>query len=101
MVHAILARNLIENALKHNPKNSKIFIKLTNNQELIVTNECEIDKLSLLTRTFERGNTRANGTGLGLAIVTSITRGLNSELILTSPLPNSKGGFEARVTLNN
>uniref|UniRef100_A0A2A4YU46 histidine kinase n=1 Tax=OCS116 cluster bacterium TaxID=2030921 RepID=A0A2A4YU46_9PROT len=101
---AILARNLIENALKHSPENSKILIKFTNDQQLIVTNECEVigaNNLSQLTRAFERGNTEANGTGLGLAIVTSIARGLNSELILTSPLPNSKGGFEAKVTLNN
>lgn len=100
---AILARNLIENALKHSPKSSKILIRLTNDHELIVTNECDVihaSDLIKLTQAFKRGDTKASGTGLGLAIVSSIAQGLNSEIRLVSPAPNSKNGFESRIALD-
>lgn len=99
---AILARNLIENALKHSLENSEISIKLTAKCVLIITNECEIihaSKLRQLTKAFVRGNTKAGGTGLGLAIVSSIAQGLNNELKLNSPIPNTESGFEIRVSL--
>jgi len=97
---AILARNLVENALKHGDERFPVEIKLTQDGNLSVSNRGPIvspDELSRLTRPFERGATRAKGSGLGLAIADAIARGAGGSLDLVSPIAGGTDGFEARV----
>lgn len=99
---AILARNLIENALKHGDERFPVEIKLTPDGNLSVSNRGPIvsaDELSRLTRPFERGATRAKGSGLGLAIADAIASGAGGSLELVSPMVGGADGFEARVVL--
>jgi len=99
---AILARNLIENALKHGDERFPVEIKLTQDGNLSVSNRGPIvspDELSRLTRPFERGAARAKGSGLGLAIADAIARGAGGSLELVSPMAGGTDGFEARVVL--
>lgn len=96
---AILARNLIENALKHGAPDQPVEIRLTD-QVLEVSNAGPIvpaERLERLTRPFERGPTEADGSGLGLAISAAICRGAGLTLDLASPIPGSAEGFRARV----
>lgn len=99
---AILARNLVENALKHGDERCPVEVKLTQDGNLSVSNRGPIvspDDLSRLTRPFERGATRAKGSGLGLAIADAIARGAGGSLELISPMTGEADGFEARVVL--
>lgn len=96
---AILARNLIENALKHGAPDQPVEIRLAD-QVLEVSNAGPIvpaERLERLTRPFERGPTVADGSGLGLAISAAICRGAGLTLDLASPIPGSAEGFRARV----
>ncbi|MHB2169034.1 ATP-binding protein [Alsobacter sp. R-9] len=98
---AILARNLIENALRHGDPGSGISVVLRQGL-LEVTNRGAVvppDRLAILTRAFERGPTQAEGSGLGLAIVASICRGAGLELTLASPVPGEADGFRASVRI--
>lgn len=98
---AILARNLIENALKHGKKNQPIDVNLHQNGTFQVINECDLisaDELALLRNRFKRSNTQAAGSGLGLAIVDAICTGAGLNLVLISPATGKQGGFE--VVLN-
>ena len=98
---AILARNLIENALKHGPADGVVNIRLSPDGRLIVTNDCEPippDQLDRLTRPFERGRTRAKGSGVGLAIVSAIVAGSGSSLALKSPATAKERGFEVCIS---
>jgi two-component system OmpR family sensor kinase len=97
---AILARNLIENALTHGDASAPIDIVLLPDTTLIVTNGGTVvapDKMARLTQRFERANSRRIGAGLGLAIADEIARGAGQRLDLTSPAPGRKDGFEARL----
>ncbi|MGC2780298.1 MAG: ATP-binding protein [Bradyrhizobium sp.] len=99
---AILARNLIENGLKHGASDAPVIVTLSGDGVLTVTNEGPLVSSELLTRLsrpFERGPTDAEGAGLGLAIAKAIASGVGGELILTSPLPGAHGGFQASVSL--
>ena len=99
---AILARNLIENALKHGEPSHPVVITLTAEAFLSVANRgavVERDALERLTNRFERGNSEAEGSGLGLAIAATIATGVGSRLDLLSPVPGCGDGFEARVQL--
>lgn len=101
-VFAILARNLIENAIKHGDPDRPITVKLTDRQ-FEVSNHGEVvpaDQLARLTRPFERGQTLAEGSGLGLAIAAAICRGAGLALELTSPIPGRPDGFRAMVRLS-
>jgi len=96
---AILARNLIENALKHGAANEPVRVTLSQSGVLTVVNggpPVPLDVLARLTQPFERGNTTASGSGLGLAIAKAIATGAGGDFILTSPLPGRSDGFEAR-----
>lgn len=99
---AILARNLIENALKHGTADEPVTVSLSRSGMMSVRNGGAIvppDKLRRLTLPFERGVTGAKGTGLGLAIAEAIASGAGARLELHSPIPGTNAGFEARVQL--
>lgn len=97
---AILARNLIENALKHGAPDCAVEVGLSESAHLSVVNAGDIAlaaDLSQLTGHFVRGGSRADGFGLGLSIVSTIAQGVGAELILVSPATGRKDGFEASV----
>ncbi|MDT8857865.1 histidine kinase dimerization/phospho-acceptor domain-containing protein [Paracoccaceae bacterium Fryx2] len=98
---AILARNLIENALTHGDATAPVKVALDRTGRLRVINAGPVvapDALARLTTRFERAGSRAAGSGLGLAIAASITRAAGHELTLLSPASGRADGFEARVT---
>lgn len=97
---AILARNLIENALKHGDVDAPVEVTLTDAGLLRVTNQGPVvppEELKRLTRPFERGATRAKGAGLGLAIADAIAKGAGGTLHLSSPIKGEPNGFEVLV----
>ncbi|WP_111396365.1 sensor histidine kinase [Humitalea rosea] len=99
---AILARNLIENALKHGAADQPVSVGLSEDGLLRVSNSgavIEAEAMARLKRPFERGATRATGSGLGLAIAEAIAAGAGTSLELSSPVPGRSSGFEARVRL--
>lgn len=96
---AILARNLIENALKHGAPGQPVHVALTGGGTLSVANAGPVvppDLLSRLAEPFERGRTPAEGTGLGLAIARAIANGTGGRIELISPAAGRADGFEAR-----
>ncbi|ACA16101.1 integral membrane sensor signal transduction histidine kinase [Methylobacterium sp. 4-46] len=98
---AILARNLIENALKHGDPARPVSVRLSG-QALAVSNAgppVPPEDLARLTRPFTRGPARTEGSGLGLAIAAAICRGAGLRLDLASPIPGESGGFRAVVHL--
>ena len=97
---AILARNLIENALKHGAADCAIEVSLSESARLSVVNAGAIVSpvdLAQLTGHFVRGGSRAEGFGLGLAIVSTIAHGVGAELTFASPASGRADGFEATV----
>ncbi len=99
---AMLARNLIENALKHSAPETPVKIVLSDGGLFSVANECRViphETLARLPRPFERGETPADGSGLGLAIVSAIAKGIDSKIEFLSPVPGQSGGLEVRVQL--
>lgn len=99
---AILARNLIENALKHGSRSELVCVTLSVNGVLRVTNGGPTVPQELLTRLlnpFERGRAQAQGAGLGLAIAKAIATGTGSSLELLSPREGQEDGFEARLRI--
>jgi two-component system OmpR family sensor kinase len=98
---AILARNLIENALKHGDPHASVTVALSPDAVLAVANDgpCVApDLLARLSRPFIRGETPAGGTGLGLAIAHAIAAGAGGRIELLSPAPGRQRGFEARFS---
>ena len=99
---AILARNLIENALKHGRGNQPIDVYLSQDGTLRVVNDCDLvppKDIALLRNRFVRSNTTATGSGLGLAIVDAITTGAGISLHLRSPATGQTDGFEAELNV--
>jgi two-component system OmpR family sensor kinase len=97
---AILARNLIENALKHGSPDAAIEINLSGAALLSVVNAGAVVPAPVLARLGERfvqGDSRTGGSGLGLAIATTIARGVGATLTLASPASGRHDGFEVRV----
>ena len=97
---AILARNLIENAIVHGKP--PIEVELTDTGTLRVENRGNSvtpGSLAALTRRFERLDSRKQGSGLGLAIVDALVRNVGARLELDSPAPGSAEGFVATVVL--
>jgi two-component system OmpR family sensor kinase len=96
---AILARNLIENALKHGVPDMPVTVRLAaglfevSNHGPVVPAE----QLERLVRPFERGPTRSEGSGLGLAIAAAICRGAGLAFDLASPIPGEADGLRATV----
>ncbi|MFS8039521.1 sensor histidine kinase [Xanthobacter sp. AM11] len=96
---AVLARNLIENALKHGAPETPIHVRLSADG-FAVANRCPVvpaDRLAALLRPFERGPTQAEGSGLGLAIAAAVCRGAGLKLDLASPIPAEADGFRVTV----
>ncbi|QUS35683.1 sensor histidine kinase [Falsirhodobacter algicola] len=94
---AILARNLIENAVHHG-RNAEI--RLQADGTLVVANDGPVvppGALAHLTRRFERAGARNAGSGLGLAIVAAVAGNAGFDLTLRSPRQGSVQGFEAIV----
>ncbi len=95
----IVLRNLIENADKHGAAGGQIIVGLGDNM-LDVSSEGPIvgsERLAVLIRRFERGDTASDGAGLGLAIVDSILRQVGGALELHSPAVGRDSGFTARI----
>lgn len=99
---AILARNLIENALRHGSQDRPVAAMLASDGVLSVRNAGPIvpeATLATLTARFERAGAQAQGSGLGLSIAKAVARGIGSDLSLRSPAPGWPDGFEAAVRL--
>lgn len=97
---AILARNLIENALLHG--RPPVEVELGAECVLRVTDRgppLDPDNLARMTRRFERLGSGRAGSGLGLAIVEALVRNAGARLELLSPAPGRPDGLCARVTL--
>lgn len=97
---AILARNLIENAVRHGSEAQPIRVVLSDEGRLSVINggaAVPADTLSLLIQPFERGVTTTEGSGLGLAIANAIAQAGGACLTLRSPASGMPDGFEAIV----
>lgn len=98
---AILARNLIENALRHGDGGA-VTVQLQADGLLSVENggpAIAAEDLAGLDRRFVRGSTTAEGSGLGLAIVQTIAGRIGSRLQLLSPIPGRQDGFRAALAL--
>ncbi|NOX41520.1 MAG: HAMP domain-containing histidine kinase [Alphaproteobacteria bacterium] len=99
---AILARNLIENALNHGSQDRPIVVTLGRDATLKVVNDSPVvppKTLKTLTEAFTRGQSQASGSGLGLAIVKAVADGSGSTFALNSPATGKTRGFEAVVKL--
>lgn len=95
---AILARNLIENALPHGSGNAPIQVNLTADGAFQVINDGPAvtpETLARLTARFERGQSVSKGSGLGLSIAKAIAEGAQGSLTLHSPASGRADGFEA------
>ena len=98
---AILAHNLIDNALRHGAADRPITLSLETNGRLAVANDgppVPPEQLPKLTDRFARAD-QSEGNGLGLAIVAAIARRTGGALQLHSPKSGSDRGFEAIVRL--
>lgn len=103
-VLSIISQNLIENAVHYATPQTTIDIELTDDNCLIVRNDCDpIDPalLSQLGNRFVRGSHDARGSGLGLAIVHALARRSGLPFSISSPVPGQGRGFEAKLDLNS
>jgi two-component system OmpR family sensor kinase len=99
---AILARNLIENALKHGDASQPVRVALTDDGRFSVVSPgpvLESVMLAAMTQRFVRGTTMAEGAGLGLSIVQAIAQGVGGEIAFISPATGQAGGLEVVVRL--
>jgi two-component system, OmpR family, sensor kinase len=99
---AILARNLIENALKHGDASRPVRVALSDAGRFSVVSPgpvLEPELLAAMTRRFVRGATTADGVGLGLSIVKAIMRGVGGEIAFASPASGQEDGLEVTVEL--
>lgn len=96
---AVLARNLIENALKHGTADDPVEVLLSADS-LVVRNHGPIilpDDVERLMRPFERGTSRSDGSGLGLAIVAAVCRGAGLQMAIGSPVEDWPDGVVVRI----
>jgi two-component system OmpR family sensor kinase len=99
---AIVAGNLLENALQHAPEGTPIEVTLSEKAQLTVTNEGPVISLSELERMTQRFHSRArsrDGFGLGLYISDRIARQAGGSLALRSPPPGRSSGLEVTFGL--
>jgi two-component system OmpR family sensor kinase len=97
----IVARNLIENALRHG-SSAPISVMLSDDGWLHVENDCVAvspQTLDTLQGRFKRGGDAGVGSGLGLAVVHKIAERTSSTLKLISPLLGKHRGFRASIKL--
>lgn len=100
---AIVARNLIDNALRHGDPQQPVVVTLTPEGTLHVTNDgppIPPEILAGLADRFSRAG-GGEGSGLGLAIVAKIAERIGSRLVLASPRPGSTSGFSAELALSH
>jgi two-component system OmpR family sensor kinase len=100
---AIVARNLIENALRHG-SDAPVYVMLSGDGWLHVENDCVAvphATLQTLQERFIRGDTAGVGSGLGLAIVQKIAERTSSTLKIVSPLSDTNRGFRASIKLGH
>ena len=98
----IVARNLIENALRHSAPGTPVEVALSAETGLSVVNDCaavEPETLARITERFTRASHSVDGAGLGLAIVRTIAERSGGALTLASPAPGRTQGFAARFGL--
>lgn len=98
----ILARNLIENALKHGAPGGPVEVTLDERGLFSVANDGVIlpaEVIDRLMRRFERGNLKTVGSGVGLAIVTAIADRVGAAVDVVSPRRGKGEGIEVRVSL--
>lgn len=98
---AILARNLIDNALRHGMADAPVTITLAPGGRLSVANDGPVIptcRLARLTDRFVRDGT-ARGSGLGLAIVAAIARRVGTTVQIQSPPPGTATGLSVTVDL--
>lgn len=99
---AIVARNLVENALRHGA-GGPVLVTLDATGRLTVENDgppVGPDRMAALTERFTRGDGDGPGSGLGLAIVKTIADRIGSGLALNSPIPGRTDGFRASIALH-
>lgn len=99
---AILARNLIENALKHGDASQPVRVALTDDGRFSVVSAGPVLEpaiLAAMTQRFVRGTTMGEGAGLGLSIVQAIAQGVGAEIAFVSPATGQAGGLEVAVRL--
>lgn len=99
---AILARNLIENALKHGDASQPVRVALTDDGRFSVVSAGPVLEpaiLAAMTQRFVRGTTMAEGAGLGLSIVQAIAQGVGAEIAFVSPATGQADGLEVAVRL--
>jgi two-component system OmpR family sensor kinase len=99
---AIVARNLIDNALRHGDPDRPVAVTLTPDGILRVVNDgpqIRPEILASLTDRFTRVGGSTEGSGLGLAIVAKVAERIGSRLVLASPRPGSTSGFSAELAL--
>lgn len=96
----IVARNLIENAMRHGASGSQVIVRAELTGRLAVSNQAPLvppDRLNALQSRFARGETSAEGSGLGLAIVARLVQSGGARLTLTSQETLAGPTFEASV----
>ncbi|KXS52427.1 MAG: Sensor protein qseC [Marinobacter sp. T13-3] len=99
---AILARNLIENALKHGSETDPVNIRLLQDGTLTIANSGPAippEAMPQLQNRFVRANNKVSGSGLGLAIVQAIASSANLKLSFYSPARGREDGFEAELNV--
>ncbi|MBP7002760.1 HAMP domain-containing sensor histidine kinase [Amaricoccus sp.] len=100
---AVVARNLIENALRHGLADERVRVRVED-AALVVTNggpAVDAGSIETLTERFRHGAAASAGSGLGLAIADTIARRSGAVLSLRSPAPGRADGFEARFDLGD
>ncbi len=97
---AILARNLIENAVIHGDPEGRIVVRFDGSVFEVESDGPAVsaEVRARLGRRFERGGSGAEGSGLGLAIVGAICRGVGATFEIVSPVTGRDDGFLVRVT---
>jgi two-component system OmpR family sensor kinase len=95
---AIVAGNLLENALQHGPAGTPIDVTLSAGGALSVVNSgpaIPAAELERLTERFHTGARSREGFGLGLYISDRIAKQAKGRLVLRSPAPGARDGLEA------
>lgn len=98
---AVVARNLIENALRHGPAGGRVLVRVEDTALVVISGgpALEAGFLAMLTERFRHGAAPSAGSGLGLAIADTIARRSGAVLSLRSPASGRSDGFEARFDL--
>lgn len=98
----ILARNLIENALKHGADGGRVEVVLETDGVLRVANDGPVlspETMDKLMRRFERGNGKIGGAGLGLSIIKVIADRVDAKIDVVSPRPDINRGVEMKIMI--